>query len=100
MMKTMDEIEETDETREIDEIELVKKKIKLCDRITIAAIILIVVCLLSSFLVSKFMKDRELALTVVRGLTGVLIALPVAAMAPLFFRTNLKIKLTVLLREK
>ena len=96
----METIEETEETREIDEIEMIKKKIKLCNKITIAAIALIVVCMLTSFFVSKFMTDRELALAIVRGLTGVLMALPVAAMAPLFFRTNLKIKLTVLLREK
>lgn len=96
----MESIEGTEETQATKEIELLKRKIKLCDKITIAAIILIVVCMVGSFLISKFMRDRQLALAIVRGITGVLMALPIAAMAPLFFRTNLKNKLTLQLREK
>lgn len=96
----METIEETKETHAVNEIELLKRKIKMCDKISITAVILIAVCMIASFLISKLMKDRQLALALVRGITGFLMILPIAAMAPLFFRTNLKNKLTLQLREK
>ena len=79
----------------LSRIEELKKKIKVCNIITVTALILIVVCVVAEYLVAQFMKDKAAAVTIVNNIAYFCYILPFVVMVPLFFRVNLKNKLLI-----
>lgn len=81
-------------------IEGLRKKIKLCNIISIIGIILIIVCMISEYAVSKLVADKEAAFTIINNIAYFCYVLPFVVMVPLFFKVNLKNKLTTEMKKK
>lgn len=84
----------------VEKIKELQKKIKICNIITITALVLIVICIIIEFMVAQFMDDKAAAVNIVNNIAYVCYVLPVVAMAPLFFRVNFKNKLITELKKK
>lgn len=84
----------------MDRIEILKKRIKMCNIITVTALFLIVVCIVAEFLIAQFMKDKAAAVDIVNGIAYFCYVLPFAVMIPLFFRVNFKSKLIMEMKKK
>ena len=84
----------------MDNIEALKKKIKVCNIISIAALILIVVCIIAEYVIAQFAEDKGAVIDILNGIGYFCNVLPIVVMAPLFFRVNFKNKLSAELKKK
>jgi len=83
-----------------DRINDIMKKMKICTYVTIAAIILIVVCVAAEAVVGTVVGNRDSARKIITVLSYICNALPFVVMLPLFIRVNLKSKLAIEMRKK
>lgn len=102
MGETTDIFEENTEIEESsdDRIASLKKKMKICSNISVVAIIFIVICIIAEALVSSVVADKDVARKVLSVLTFICNVLPFVVMLPLFFRVNLRTKLSIELKKK
>ena len=84
----------------MDNIEALKKKIKVCNIISIAALILIVVCIIAEYVIAQFAEDKGAVVDILNGIGYFCNVLPIVVMAPVFFRVNFKNKLSAELKKK
>lgn len=96
MEETNEIIEESTEERIVG----IRKKIKICGYISVAAIFLILICLAAEAMVTSFVSDKNIAKNVIVVLSYICNVLPVVVMIPLFVRVNLKTKLSVEIKKK
>lgn len=76
-----------------DKIIILKKQIKLCGRISIAALIVTVLLLLAEFIFAGQFKGASWAGTVVKMCTYTCYVMPFVIAIPLFVRSSLNVKL-------
>lgn len=77
-----------------------KKKIKLCNIVSVASLILIAICMIAELIVGYAVSQEQLARKIINGIGYFCYLLPFAVLIPMFFKVNLKSKLIVKIKEK
>lgn len=77
-----------------------KKKIKICNMVTVGSLILIAVCMIAELIVSNVVADKEAARQIINNIGYFCYVLPFCAMIPLFFRVNFKSKLIMEMKKE
>lgn len=84
----------------MQEIEKLKRKIKICNLISLLFIIVTIVVMALEYIIAQYFPNRGWTLPVLRILIYGFYVLPVGIILPVFFRVNYKNKLIIAMRKK
>lgn len=84
----------------MQDIEDLKRKIKICNLITLIFVILTIAVMASEYIIAQYFPDREWTLPVLRIFIYGFYGLPAGIVIPVFFKVNYKNKLIVAMRNK
>lgn len=83
-----------------EKIKTTETLIRICNIVSIVAIIFTLLLFLAEFCIAKFVETADWKVTVLRTCNYILFVMPFAVVVPLFFRVNLKGKLYQLSKEQ